>query len=263
MKSLEMMRRQRITKNNLKFIMNNNNWTSYYVSKKTGLSIKTIVNIKENQFSNINSDTLLTISENLNINLNDLIVPFDNGMPIKLFLDNPLLPKFDSLLVNILYQYTGVHFKIDQEYNNGHTINIRSQFFHKVHFHGNFLISSDETYGIYLEIRDFDFDIIKKYKNINIEKLVFKLINAIEHYAKNINIDTIIYDIEYFFRHDVNDSKYIFSYSNSDDCVINNLLRRKYCNLEENFKRTKINSYTELINKLKRHPHILLTKKIH
>lgn len=267
MKSLEMMRRQRGTKNNLKLIMDNNNWTSYRVSKKTGLSIKTIINIREDIYSNINSDTLLTISENLKINLNDLVMPFDNGIPIngipiKLCLDDPSLPRFDSLLVSTLYEDTGMHFKIVNEYNNGHTINIRSQCFHKVHFSGNFLISKDKYYGIYLEIRDFDFYTINKYRDIDMDKLVYNLVKSIDHYAQKAKINSVKYSVQPVCRHDGSECNDMTLYSNSDDCIINALFKNHYFDLKENSKRYKINNAKELINKFKNDSIFFLTKKI-
>ncbi|GAA6236658.1 helix-turn-helix domain-containing protein [Apilactobacillus micheneri] len=250
MKNIEMMERHKGTKNNLESIMLNNNWTSYYVSKKSGINKKTISKIVKDKFTTISSDTLLSITYNMNINLQNLIEPCDSGDIKMVHLRNTDIPKFDSKLDNIFYKYTKIHFKV-YPYNDGHAVNLYSKYIHKIRFDGNFRIERDTNDSkLCLRIIDLGFIIINKYKKFNINKYLENIIVGIEKYALYLGAEKIEYALGPFFRKHKDINGYFVSYSNSNYFSIKILLKNRFNILNTNLKNKNVFDYEDVLRKI-------------
>ncbi|TPR14893.1 helix-turn-helix domain-containing protein [Apilactobacillus timberlakei] len=259
MKSFEMINRKQHTQNNLKEIMNKNNWTSYYVSKFSGVDRKTISKIKNDEFSVISSDTLLSIAYNLKINLNDLVNPVNSAIKLHSTIQNF---QFNELLGDILHKYTNMYFTINP-YNNNHCVNVYSKYLHKFHFRGNFRINCSSNNSPTLQITDFDLDFDKEYKRINIKNFTNKMLIAIEDYSKKLGIKCIEHRINLFCRNQKSENYMI--YSNGDNLMLNTLIKNKYIECKFKNKYLIISNSNELLSKCNNDfdfHEFLLSKKI-
>lgn len=237
--------KKKSTKNNLKLIMENNNWTSDYVSKMSGLDPKTIDSIKNDMYSIISSNSLMSITDNLDININDLIESSEILEKSMYKLDKT---NFNESLSSTLYKYTGTHFKI-LPYDHL-CVSVYSKYLRKLHFKGNFRINEDNKFNITLNIIDFDFYVDKNYFKISIEDFINNIIEALEEYSKNLGIKKIIYNIDSHVRNLKGYKNDILFYQNTDDLVLNALFHNKYINCKYDKKDILINNINELFVKL-------------
>ncbi|GAA6236659.1 helix-turn-helix domain-containing protein [Apilactobacillus micheneri] len=258
MKTFDMTIRKRATKNNLNKIMDCNNWTSYYVSQMTGVDIKTISNIRHNEFAVINSNTLLSISYNLKINLNDLIQPVNNILKSESKIKNV---KFNEQLGEILHKHTKLYFRI-LPYCKNRCVNIYSKYLHKFRFKGNFRINYDDTMNPRLQIIDFDFYIYKNYTKIDIKKFVINMIFAIEEYSRIKGLKILEYIVDSLSNHGNLNNGNLIVRSNGDDIIINSLIENGYVNCKYKNKDLIISNIEEIFKKCGNNFSVKLYKKI-
>lgn len=249
--------KKKSTKNNLKLIMENNNWTTEYVSRMSGLDPKTVDSIKNNMYSLISSNSLMSITDNLDVDINELIEPSEILSRSMYKLDKT---HFNESLPNILYEYTNVHFKI-QPYQFL-CVKVYSKYLHNLHFTGNFRINVDDKFNITLYINDFDFCINENYDKIRLKDFMDNIIKSLEDYSKKLGIKKISYNIDSCCRNlksYIND--FVF-YQNTDDLVLSLLFDNNYINCEYKNKNILINNINDLFNKIGNDFNAKLTKRI-